>query len=71
MSDLVTQAKELVKQKIMYDASNRPEYVYTAQYEAEHGTPCTVTRYAYDGTSVRVIYMRESTSTWNSAWEAF
>lgn len=68
---LLTQAHELVKQYVEYDADERTEYVYTVHADAEDGTPCSVVRYAYDGTSSRVIYMKEYTSTWDSDWEEF
>lgn len=68
---LQTQAQELVKQYIVYDASLRPEYVYTVQADARDLTPCSAVRYSYDGASSRVVYMKEFTSVWNSSWEVF
>ena len=68
---LKTQANELVKQHIEYDASNRVEYVYTVRADAEDGIPCSVVRYSYDGLSSRVLYFKEYTDTWDIAWETF
>lgn len=74
MSDtghLKTQEHELVKQYIEYDGSARVEYVYTVRADAVDNTPCSVVRYAYDGTTSRVIYMKEYTATWDISWEQF
>lgn len=60
---------ELVKQYIAYDASNRPEYTYTAYYLADHGDPCIVTQYSYDGTSSRIQKRKESAGTWDSSYD--
>jgi len=68
---LKTQLNELSKMYITYDASNRPEYVYTCGVNTLDGKPCTVVRYSYDGVSTRVVYMKEYTSTWQTAWETF
>jgi len=68
---LKTQAAELVKQHIEYDVNNRVEYVYTVHGDAANGIPCSVVRYSYVGLSSRVVYMKEYTSNWNSAWELF
>lgn len=68
---LKTQAHELVKQHIEYDANNRVEYVYTAHADLEDGKPCSVVRYSYIGTTSRVQFMREYTDTWDVAWELF
>lgn len=68
---LKTQAHELVKQHVEYDANNRTEYVYTVREDAEDGTPCSVTRYSYDGSSARVVFMKEYTGTWDGAWDLF
>jgi hypothetical protein len=68
---LKTQAHELVKQHVEYDANNRAEYVYTVRNDAPHGTPCSVVRYSFDGLSARVVFMKEYTSTWDSTWDLF
>ena len=69
--NLITQANEIVKQHIEYDGTNRTEYVYTVRADATNGSPCSVVRYSYDGLSARVVFMKEYTSTWNSAWDVF
>jgi len=68
---LKTQAHELVKQHIDYDGAARAEYVYTVDADAKDGTPCSVVRYAYDGATSRVLYMKEYVSVWDAAWELF
>ena len=68
---LVTQAHELVKQHIEYDAQNRTEYVYTVRADATNGTPCSVVRYSFVGLTANVAFMKEYLGTWNSAWETF
>ena len=68
---LTTQAHEFVKQHIEYDASARPEYVYTVRADAVNGTPCSVVRYAYVGATSRIEFMREYSASWNTAWDVF
>jgi hypothetical protein len=68
---LKTQLNELVKQHIEYDGNSRPEYVYTAHADLEDGKPCSVVRYSYDGTSSRVVFMKEYEGTWDESWEVF
>lgn len=68
---LKTQAHELVKQHIEYDANNRVEYVYTVRADAEDNCPCSVVRYSYDGLSSRVLFYKEYTDTWDIAWDLF
>jgi len=62
-----SQMHQAVKQYITYDASNRMEYSYAAMSDAVDGEPCIVTQYVYDGTSTRIIKMKESIGTWVSA----
>jgi hypothetical protein len=66
---LKTQAHELIKQHCEYDGSGRMVEVYTVRADAEDGTPCSVVRYAYDGLSTRVLFMKEETATWDASWE--
>lgn len=70
-AQIKTHLNELVKTYTAYDVNGRPEYVYTAAEDAEDGAPCLVTRYSYDGTSQRVVYLKESNTTWQTAWETF
>jgi hypothetical protein len=62
-------AHEGCKQYLTYDASNRMEIVYEAPTDFENGAPCLKTQYVYDGTSTRVIKMKESIATWSSSWD--
>lgn len=68
---LKTQAHELVKQHVEYDVLSRPEYVYTVRADAEDGAPCSVVRYAYDGSTTNVTYMKEYVGEWDASWEEF
>lgn len=68
---LKTQAAELIKQHIEYYVNSRMEYVYTVRNDAANGTPCSVIRYSYSGITSRVVFMKEDTSNWNSAWDLF
>jgi hypothetical protein len=58
-----------VKQYIVYDGSGRMTDVYTAHTNAITGTPCTRTRYSYDGTSSRVEKRKEQDATWDATWD--
>jgi hypothetical protein len=62
---------ELMKQYIVYDASDRPEYIYKAPVDAGTGDACILTRLAYAGITQRVVYKKEIAATWDTAWEAF
>lgn len=66
---LKSQEKELVKQYIAYDGLDRAEYIYTASRNAVTGTACTLTQYAYSGTSSKIIKRKESYSTWDSSYD--
>lgn len=66
---LKSQAMELVKQYITYDASSRCEYVYTAHLGAITGSSCTITRYVYDGTSTRITKRKEYYGLWDSSYD--
>jgi hypothetical protein len=66
---LKSQEKELVKQYISYDGSDRVEFIYTATRFAVTGTPCTVTQYVYSGVTTRVIKRLESYSTWDASYD--
>ena len=66
---LTTGSKELVKQHIAYDGSDRMEYVYEARAAAGNGDKCLGTQYAYDGSSTRVTGVREFEATWDSSWD--
>lgn len=68
---LKTQQHELVKQHCEYDGNGRLNYVFTVRSDADHGTPCSVVRYGYSGVSSKVIYMKEYTAVWDSAWDLF
>lgn len=61
--------KEAVKQYIVYDGLDRMEYHYVATVDADHGDKCLGTQYAYDGTSGRVVKVKEFITTWDSTWD--
>ena len=71
LGHLTTQAHEFVKQHIAYDGQGRTEYVYTTRADARHGAPCSVVRYAFDGLTSNVVYMKEFSGVWDSSWEVF
>jgi hypothetical protein len=67
---LKTQAAELVKQYIEYDAGGRPTHIYTAATFAVDGDACTLTEYEYlSPTSNLITKRRESYSTWSAAYD--
>ena len=69
-SSLKTQAGELTKQYLVYDAQGRTIEIYTAYTDAKHGTPCSLVQYTYTNpTASTVEKMKETTSTWDSAWD--
>jgi len=68
-AQLLSHAKELVKQYVTYDVSSRTEYVYTAPTDAADGAPAVVTQYEYDGTSTRITKRKESATVWDSTYD--
>lgn len=60
---------EAVKQYIEYDGYNRMVRTFTAVSDAEVGDQCTMTEYAYSGTSTRIIKMKESLAVWQLGWD--
>lgn len=68
-SRLLTTAHELVKQYVVFDGQDRPEYIYTAHTDAPNGTPCTRTQFVYVGTSSRVVKRKETNAVWNSSYD--
>lgn len=66
---ILSHAKEAVKQRFGYDAQTRMAITWVALANAKHGDPCLRTDYLYDGTSTRVLGMKESLSTWDAAWD--
>lgn len=61
--------KQLIKYHCSYDAYNRLSITYEAVTDAENGEVCLRTRYEYDGTSSRIVNMKEDNSTWDSSWD--
>ena len=51
------------------DHTIRMEYSYEAPTDIADGISCLVTQYVYDGTSNRVIKMKESVGTWDSDYD--
>jgi hypothetical protein len=67
---LKTQAAELTKQYLVYDAQGRVTDVYTAYTDAKNGQPCSLVQYTYvNATSSRVEKMKESVAVWDSSWD--
>jgi len=65
---LKTGTHEFIKSYLEYD-TGRMVTVYEARANAVNGDYCLKTEYVYDGISTRVIKMKETPATWNSAWD--
>jgi len=59
----------VLKIKRFYDGSDRVITQYEAVANATNGQPCIRTDYAYVGVSTLLDAMKESMSTWQSAWD--
>lgn len=66
---LRTNAYEYIKSYLVYDGSDRMQYVYEARANAQHGEPCLKTTYTYWTTSARIKQMKEEEATWDSSWD--
>jgi len=59
-----------VKQHIIYDANNRPLFVFTAPIDAVDQAPCTCTEYVYLGASSTLVRSRQEREyRWKAVWE--
>lgn len=65
---LKTGFNEYVKQHIEYDIGGRMIAVYEARSNASDGEVALLTSYSYDGTSNRVVFMKEEPSLWQGIW---
>ena len=61
--------QEPVKMFRAYDGSNRLMLQYEAVTHAVSGDPCMKTEYTYDGTSSRVLKLKESVDVWSISYE--
>lgn len=61
--------QEPVKMLRVYDATNRLATQYEAVTHAKNGDPCMKTEYTYDGTSSRVVKLKESVDIWLLAYD--
>lgn len=61
--------QEALKVHLVYDVRGRMVEQYEAQANALHGAKALKTSYQYDGTTTRIIGMKEEVSTWDSAWD--
>lgn len=61
--------KEVMKLHRVYDGSNRVSEQYETFANTVHGGAALKTEYTYDGVSERVVGMKESLATWDSAWD--
>lgn len=67
---LRTQAHELVKQFIQFDAQDRPEFIFTAPISAVQNTPCTRVQYVYrSASSTQIEKMAESKAQWQASYD--
>lgn len=60
---------EPLKMYRTYDGNNRVEYQYETLTHVLVGGPCMKTQYTYDGTSNRVLKLKETIDTWTLAME--
>lgn len=60
---------EPVKVFRVYNTNNQLITQYEAVTHAKDSDPCMKTQYDYDGTSARVIHLKESLDTWLIAYE--
>lgn len=68
-SHLKTALHERTKNFIVYDGDGRMTENYEAHADAVTGTPCLLTRYAYDGLTSRILKRVEQVSTWNASYD--
>ena len=67
---LKSQAHEYTKQYLVYDAQGRAIEIYTAHADTGNGGKCSLVQYTYTtATASTVEKMKESTATWDSAWD--
>lgn len=66
---LRTLGKEVIKVYRVYDGSNRLTEQYEALANTINGGPALKTEYTYVGATTDVEKMKESLTTWNSAWD--
>lgn len=66
---LTTIRQEPVKMIRVYDAGNRLITQYEAVTHAQDGDPCMRTDYTYDGSSSRVLKLKETVDTWLAAYD--
>lgn len=66
---LLTHAKELIKQYLVYDGNGRMVETYVAKTEEVDNGVCLKTTYEYDGTSTRIIKMKEENAVWDATWD--
>lgn len=60
---------EAMKLYRMYDATNRLVTQFDAPTQARHGDACLRTDYGYDGTTTRIVKLKESMAAWDSSWD--
>lgn len=70
-SDFIkSQAREAVKQHLVYDTLDRLIAHYTAPVDADNGATALLTEYQYrPDPSTQVLNVKESLSTWDSSWD--
>lgn len=67
---LKSHSKEQVKQHIVFDLQERPQFVFTAYIDASDGDPCEVTEYVYrNASSTQVKNRQERVYNWNANWD--
>lgn len=60
---------EAMKIYRVFDAQNRVSVQYECPTNTKDGGGCLRTDYVYDGTSNRIIKLKESAVAWSAAWD--
>ena len=65
-AQLLSEAKEYVKQHIIFDGQGRTIAVYTAGNDVSQGEKCSITRYKYiNSTSAVIVNRFEDDAVWD------
>lgn len=63
--------KQQLKQHIVHDAQQRPQFIFEAPVSAKDGDPCLVTEYVYiNATEAIIIDRQERQYQWKSVWDS-
>jgi len=69
-AQLTTQRDEFIKSFTLYDGASRPITIFTAPTALPNAKPCSRVDYEYiNGTSFKVLKMKESNGVWDETWD--